>query len=294
MAESPSHKLGQIIGNLLEAVMYPLLAEFCASHDLYLDFQGRKRSIRRGRKVTWIDGYGNKHDLDYVIEKNGRNDWQGDPIAFIEVAWRRYTRHSRNKAQEIQGAILPLAEKYHWANPFLGVVLAGEFTDGSIEQLRSLRFKVLYFPYDLLLQAFAAEGVILRFDESTSDQEFQEAVDILQAASPALFERVKQNLVEANQTEIQAFLKSLTERVSRSVTRIVIIPLYGRENTFASIQGALEFLNAHPIYEGSGAFRKYEVYVTFSDGDRVQAEFQSKQNAREFLTLFASGINPSF
>ncbi|MEZ4662856.1 MAG: hypothetical protein R2911_35355 [Caldilineaceae bacterium] len=194
MAESPSHKLGQIIGNLLEAVMQPLLTDFCAAHDLYLDFQGRKRSIRRGRKVTWIDGYGNKHDLDYVIEKNGRDDWQGDPIAFIEVAWRRYTKHSRNKAQEIQGAILPLAEKYHWAKPFLGVVLAGEFTDGSIEQLGSLGFKVLYFPYDMLLQAFAKEGIILHFDEATADQEFQDAVDILQSASLALLESVKQNL----------------------------------------------------------------------------------------------------
>jgi len=77
----------------------------------------------------------------------------GTPAAFIEVAWRRYTKHSRNKAQEIQGAILPLAEKFRWSNPFLGAVLAGVFTDGSLEQLRSLGFHVLYFPYETLVTA---------------------------------------------------------------------------------------------------------------------------------------------
>jgi hypothetical protein len=48
-------------------------------------------------------------------------------VAFIETAWRRYTRHSRNKAQEIEGAIGPLAETFAHARPFLGAILAGQF-----------------------------------------------------------------------------------------------------------------------------------------------------------------------
>lgn len=38
MAESPSHKFGQMIGNLLEEVIEPFLADFACSHDLYLDY----------------------------------------------------------------------------------------------------------------------------------------------------------------------------------------------------------------------------------------------------------------
>lgn len=75
------------------------------------------------RKVAWIDGQGNTHDLDYVFELGGSDEQIGSPRAFIEAAWRRYTKHSRNKAQEIQGAILPLAERFHDCHPFLGAVL---------------------------------------------------------------------------------------------------------------------------------------------------------------------------
>lgn len=104
--------------------------------------------------MTWKDSHGNTHDLDYVLEQNGTPDRVGTPVAFIEVAWRRYTKHSRNRDQEIQGATLPLAEKFQRSSPFLRAVLAGEFTEGSLNQLRSLGFHVLYFPYETLVSAF--------------------------------------------------------------------------------------------------------------------------------------------
>ena len=144
MAQSPAHKFGQIIGNLLEAVIYPLLLKYCNKKTLYLDKVGL-RLARQGKKVSWTDKYGNVHDLDFVIEKNGTDKKIGKPVAFIESAWRRYTKHSRNKAQEIQGAILPLAETYSESNPFLGAILAGVFTEGALNQLKSHGFSVLYF-----------------------------------------------------------------------------------------------------------------------------------------------------
>ena len=69
----------------------------------------------------------------------------GKPVAFIESAWRRYTKHSRNKAQEIQGAILPLAETYSESNLFLGAVLAGVFTEGRIKSTEITWFFCLVF-----------------------------------------------------------------------------------------------------------------------------------------------------
>jgi len=52
MAESPAHKFGQIIGNLLEETMRPLLQEFCAQRGFYLDAKGKRTGVRRGNKVT--------------------------------------------------------------------------------------------------------------------------------------------------------------------------------------------------------------------------------------------------
>nr|MBP8083761.1 DNA methylase [Spirochaetota bacterium] len=139
MASSNSHKFGQIIGDALEMAVEPFLRYFATEHNLYLDVKG-PRAARPGSKVTWIDINGNKHDLDFVLEKYGSESLIGSPVAFIECAWRRYTKHSKNKAQEIQGAIIPLFDKYKSDHPFTGVILAGEFTDNSLVQLKSLGF----------------------------------------------------------------------------------------------------------------------------------------------------------
>jgi hypothetical protein len=283
MAESPSHKFGQIIGNLLEELIEPFLADFATQNRLYLDYQNNPRTARKGKKVRWEDPYGNVHDLDYVLERDGTDEMTGTPVAFIEVAWRRYTKHSRNKAQEIQGAILPLAEKFRWSNPFLGAVLAGLFTDGSLEQLRSLGFHVLYFPYETLVASFATEGIDIQFDESTPDKAFRQCVQIIESASSATMQKIKNCLAAANQQQLDAFIASLTQRLDRMVEKVVVIPLYGRSTEFATIDAALRFLDQHRVYEGSGDFRKYEVLISFSNGDRVEGSFKDKAKVRDFL-----------
>ena len=48
MAVSPSHKFGQIIGDVLEAAILPMLSAFASKHGLYLD----KKGPRRTRQIT--------------------------------------------------------------------------------------------------------------------------------------------------------------------------------------------------------------------------------------------------
>lgn len=288
MAQSPAHKFGQVIGGLLESVLRPPLEQFCKKQNLYLDCQHKSRPARRGRKVSWADLYGNVHDLDFVIERNGSDTVLGQPVAFIEVAWRRYTKHSRNKAQEIQGAILPLAEKYRWNNPFLGAVLAGEFTGGSLEQLRSLGFQLLYFPYETLVVAFASQEIDIRFSESTPDEEFRRCAQQILDTPDDVLQRILTHLIEANSVQIAQFFSALDARLGRLIERILVIPLYGQINEFVTIQDALSFLNAHALYELSGEFRKYEILVEYTNGDKVDAVFSAKQKARDFLTFIAN------
>lgn len=288
MAESPAHKFGQLIGNLLEELIEPFLTEFANQSGLYLDYQKKPRSARKGKKVTWEDAYGNSHDLDYVLERDGSADAIGTPVAFVEVAWRRYTKHSRNKTQEIQGAILPVAEKYEWSNPFLGAVLAGVFTDSSIEQLRSLGFHVLYFPYENIVAAFASQGMNVAFDESTAETDFRERVEQIEKTSPAIMQKVKDHLTAANKVAVDYFMESLKERLDRMVEKIIVIPLYGRSNEFTTIGEALAFLDRHYVHEGAGDFRKYEVFVTFTNGDKVEGSFKDKAKVRDFLRFIAA------
>lgn len=71
MAGSPSHRFGQIIGEALEAASESVLRQFANEHGLYLD-KGSSRPARGNKKsLTWQDLYGNKHNLDYVMERGG-------------------------------------------------------------------------------------------------------------------------------------------------------------------------------------------------------------------------------
>ena len=66
-----------------------------------------------------------------------------------------------------------------------------------------------------------------------------------------------------------------------------MIPLYGRANEFATIDDAVKFLDQHRVHEGSGDFRKYEIRVEFSNGDRVEASLEAKAKIKEFLDFVA-------
>lgn len=185
MANSPSHKFGQYIGNLLEEIIESELKEFCNDRELYLDRVG-PRNARNGKKlIKWEDKYGTIHNLDFVIEKDGSDQDIGRPVAFIEAAWRRYTKHSRNKVQEIQGAVLPIFEKHQFELPFIGVALAGIYTQASIDQLESSGFKVLYFPYRTITESFNKIGLNMEFDESTPDSVFEQANSFCSKLTPS-------------------------------------------------------------------------------------------------------------
>jgi hypothetical protein len=285
MAESYSHKFGQIIGDLLEAAVFPHLEEFAQKHDLYLDKKG-ERLTRKGKKLTWIDGKNNKHDLDFVLERGGTDSKLGDPVAFIETAWRRYTKHSRNKAQEIQGAIMPLVEKYSYTSPFTGVVLAGEFTEGSLTQLRSLGFSVLYFPYATVIQAFAKFGIDASSDEDTPELEFKKKIEAWERLPNK--HAIAKELMSLNSQEANRFFKALESSILRSIESIIIWPLHGQGSTVASISEAIDFLNNYSEGQEALPFVKYEIMIKYNTGSRIDAVCMSKKEALDFLKRHAT------
>jgi hypothetical protein len=284
VAESPSHKFGQIVGNLIEEIVLPGLQNFCEQRGLYLDTQGLRPGVRKGRKVSWTDRYGNSHDLDFVIEKGGSAKKLGRPVAFIEAAWRRYTKHSRNKAQEIQGAILPIAEEYAWDGPFLGAVVAGVFTIGSLEQMKSVGFEVLYLPYGTIVNAFASAGIDTQFDESTPDEMFSQCVEQIEGLSGESREAIKEKLLGDNNDRITEFFSALERRLDRMIERIVVIPTFGNEYAFESMDQALRFLDGFDETNKDGSFQRYEVIVRFSNGDEIKGSFNSKERTKEFMS----------
>ncbi len=285
MAESLAHTFGQIIGNVLEDAVEPALQQFANEHGLYLDKKG-PREAREGRKVTWTDLYGNAHDLDFVLERGGTDKVIGTPAAFIETAWRRYTKHSRNKAQEIQGAIQVLALTYKHCCPFTGAILAGVFTDGALNQLKSLGFHILFFPYASIVDAFQKVGVDARFDEDTPEKEFRKKLSRWKTISKKARRGVAARLIEIHRKDIDDFLSALDNTVTRCIDRIIVIPLHGREMECSSVDEAISFLSSYESSSVPQAVYKYEIQIRYSSGDKITAEFADKTAALEFLKRY--------
>ena len=286
MAQSPAHRLGQIIGDELEAAIREPLAVIAGEFGLYLDHKHPRPARGGKRKVAWTDSWGNTHDLDYVLEDHGSEIVIGSPRAFIETAWRRYTKHSRNKAQEIQGALSPLAETYQSHHPFLGAVLAGDFTDGALDQLQSHRFNLAYCPYESVIRVFANAGVDVSSDEDTSQHELQRKVEAFDALALQQRQWIRKQILSDHLYQFNPFFAALRQCFNRRVERIFVVPLSGVPHEFSCVADAVRFVTEYDESAPVSTFKRYELNIRYSNGDEVRGEFQGQDRAIEFLWSF--------
>lgn len=252
-------------------------------HGLYLDCKC-PRAARGGQsKVGWKDHKGNRHDLDYVLEAGGSDAKVGRPKAFVEIAYRRYTKHSRNKAQEIQGAIAPLFEAYKHDHPFIGVVLAGVFTEGSLTQLRSHGFGVLYMPFDSIVKAFKTVGIDAYFDEDSTDADVQRKVDAWDKLGSDATKRVGAAMREIEKAAFAKFVEELEKCLKRSIASVFVLALHGQAQELSNVATAIAFIEGFDEAKAGGKFTRYEVNVRYSNGDEIRGNFESKAEAIRFL-----------
>jgi hypothetical protein len=213
----------------------------------------------------------------------------GTPVAFIEAAWRRYTKHSRNKAQEIQGAVLPIRDKHRFAAPFVGCILAGVYTQGALEQLRSIGFKVLYFTYDSVIEAFKSVGVDARFDEATPDADFGAKMRKWAAVTAKRRVKVWEKLLELNRRNVDEFMTHMERAVRRQITAVRIIPLHGAAKDCVTVDDAISFVDGYDETAPTGPLVRYEVLIRYDTGDTIEGQFQDKATTVEFLQAYQTG-----
>ena len=285
MAESLAHGWGQKIGEVLESAVISLLEDFATAHNLYLDRHG-ERPARSGKKAKWKDVNGNEHDLDYVLERGGNLNNIGTPVAFIETAWRRYTKHSRNKVQEIQGAIIPLVAAYRNSAPFTGAILAGNFTNGALRQLESLGFIVLHISYADVLSAFAAVKIDASFDEDTAERLFQAKLRAWGLIGERKRKRVAGRLLEINKNKVSEFVAALARSVSRTISGVCVMPLHGSPSVLESVSDAIAFISDYNEDRVKLPVVEYVVQIRYTNTDEVEGRFKEKDGALEFLRSY--------
>lgn len=289
---SPGHKLGQMVGNFFEKFVDTVLAarleKIALEHRLYLDRKGLRPAVRGTlKKLSWLDNRGNKHDLDFVLEHGGTAETKGHPLAFVEAAWRRYTKHSRNKTGEIEGALIHLRDSHRTCR-FVGAALAGEWTNGAIKQLESHGITVLHIPYVALINSFRIKGIDLDYAERASPAEKQRLVRSLKALAESELTEIAVALEEEVSEQLNAFLLSLEASVTTEITQVLVCGLFGRRATASTVKQAIKWLEQFDVSDPQKVtFDRFEVLLRFKDGREIDGRsFPNKESAIQFLRQF--------
>ena len=178
---------------------------------------------------------------------------------------------------------MPLAETYQDSHPFLGVVLAGEFTEPSLEQFKSNRFNLIYCSYETMLQAFASEGLDVASEEDTSDGALQDKVVAFERLNQSQREQISAQIREVHSEQFRNFFNSLRNSLRRRVEYILVLPLYGSQHRFDTIDDAVQYISSHESAKPPLEFVKYELNVRYSNGDEIRGIFHDKEQGIEFL-----------
>lgn len=280
---SSGHKVGQMIGDFLEDILADPFVVFAKKHGYYCDRKGDRPKVR-GKKISWNDTKGNTHNMDFVFEKNGSLDKQGVPIAFIEIAWRRYTKHSRNKAGELQASLPHLKEAYKDTCTFIGAVIAGSWTPGAINQMESNGIEIIYINYKDIFNCFKPYDIDLDYPENSSEEVKNELVKKIENLSPEDVTAIKSCIRNRINDELEIFINKLNSCIKRKPSSIRIISLFGKSLDFENAQNAINFIIGFSEEENSdNQFCKYEIYIKFENGDKLEGVFEEKCRAIEFL-----------
>lgn len=274
-SSSSGHKLGQIVGDWFEEqVAQTLLKAVALELGLYLDHRFKMRECRMG-KILWSDLDSNSVDYDFVLELGGTESARGVPLAFFETFWRRGSRHSKDKARDDSGKLVPMRETYPTAR-VLGIISAGDFTQPAQELVRSRAIDLFYIPKASICKAWEDCEVPMDYSDSASEQEKR-----------AIASNVEMNLTDSKRKLIHERLITIVGKpvfdsyVQRTVAGIAAVPivfcitsvLLGTPVVFNTPEDAEQFLvreQIHPSVESMTQMFRYE--VTFSDGNMFQRD----------------------
>lgn len=266
---SSGHKLGQLVGDWFEEQVAVILLQSIAEElELYLDHRFKERACRSG-KIIWSDLDGNEVDYDFVLEFNGSDSQKGVPLAFFETFWRRGSRHSKDKARDDSGKLMPMRETYPTAR-VLGIISAGDFTRPAQELVRSRGIDLFYIPKSKICESWQNCGVEMDYDDSASEALKSSIADKAdKALTPNKKEEMYQELVSlVGQSVFDSYIQRIIAGVAALPIEYKITPIFiGKEVLFSKHSDARDFLRkTQSSTDLEAATPVYRYGVTYSDG----------------------------
>ncbi|SEI87332.1 hypothetical protein SAMN05421831_11444 [Allopseudospirillum japonicum] len=278
---SSGHKLGQLVGDWFEEhFVFPLLQTVGEKLNLFVDSRFVERTARAG-KILWNDIDGNAVDYDAVLELGGTSETRGVPVAFIECFWRRGSRHSKDKARDDSGKLLPMKDTYPTAR-FLGIVSAGDFTNPARELVRTRGIDLFYIPKAKIVQAFADCGLVVDYPDKLAEEQKSELVNNFENGfTPEKKIEVKNKLHDlVGITAINGYVDRVRSTLSALPQEIRFILRHDSQPiSFESVVEASEFLES-PSFKMDSPIETYIYEVTYTDGSEFIKEVDTLEELR--------------
>lgn len=268
---SAGHKLGQLVGDWFEQYfVLPLLRSGSERLRLYLDSRFKSRPAR-GDKIVWHDEDGHAVDYDFVMELDGTDDQLGIPVAFIESFWRRGARHSRDKARDDCGKLVPMRDVHPTAR-FLGIVAGGDFTAPARQFVQQRGIDLFYIPKAKIVEAFSSVGLTMDYpDRLLEEDKARLAGAFNRALTPKRKQQAAQNLrALVGEPSIQSYVDRVRAALGALPQEMRILAQRNSDPVvFERIEDATQFLS-QPKFDFSTPTETFVYEITYSDGSEFE------------------------
>ncbi|MDA1050715.1 MAG: hypothetical protein O3C40_09585 [Planctomycetota bacterium] len=77
--------------------------------------------------------------------------------------------------------------------------------------------------------------------------------------------------------------------MKRKLSSVRIIPLHGNAREYLSIADAITFVRDYNEADGLAQLLRYEIQIRYDNDDRIDAQFQDRNAAIQFLEHYHSG-----
>jgi hypothetical protein len=280
---SSGHSLGQKVGDWLEeCFVLPLLTQVAGHLKLFLDHRFLARKARDGEKITWKDEDDNEVDYDFVMELDGTDDHIGIPVAFFECFWRRGKRHSKDKARDDSGKLMPMRDTYPTAR-FLGIIAGGDFTGPASTLVQSRRIDLFCVPKAKIISAFEKNGVNIDYPDRTSEQKKAQLVEAFdRSMTPLVKPKIAQTLTGlVGETSINTYVDRVRAALGALPQELrFIMQRRSQPVVFESIPEATEFLR-NPDFDFDSPTENFIYEITYSDGYEFERPVNSLEDLRK-------------
>ena len=153
--------------------------------------------------------------------------------------------------------------------------------------MESNGIQVLYIPYELIVDCFKIKDIDLDYAEDAPDSDKTNLILKFNSLSCHDITDIE-SCIKSNSGDVYAnFMDKLKDALFRKPDSIIIVPLFGKGKEFNIISDAIDYVDTFSEEQNvDNPFCKFEVYIRFGNGDKIDCSLENKERLILFLEKF--------